>query len=113
MWPIFKRLLSGSKLLNVTAGEIILTTSQESGVSRHSFFEWRVKETIDKSDVFIAVKMLPDSYAGPEGAVKNYINFDVDTAVRLRDSLNDCIEFARKYQEVRKRAPDSKANEIA
>jgi hypothetical protein len=113
MWRLFKTLLSGSKVLSVTAGEVILATAQESGVSRHSFFEWRVKESIDKSDVFIAVKMRPDSYAGPEGAVKNYINFDVDTAIRLRDSLNECIEFARKYQEAREGASDSKANEIA
>jgi len=57
--------------------------------------------------------MRPDSYAGPEGSVKNYINFDVDTAIRLRDSLNECIEFARKYQEARESASDSDANEIA
>ena len=114
MWPIFKTLLSGSKLLNVTAGKVIFATSRESGVSRHSFFEWRVKESVDKSTAFIAVKMRPDTYAGPEGAVKNYINFDVDTAIRLRDSLNECIEFAREYQEARGASgfPNSNANEI-
>ncbi|MFT4183316.1 MAG: hypothetical protein QM636_15520, partial [Rhizobium sp.] len=36
----------------------------------------------------------------------------VDTAIRLRDSLNECIEFARKYQETRESASDSNANKI-
>ncbi|WFU02961.1 hypothetical protein QA648_04045 [Rhizobium sp. CB3171] len=100
MWSVFKALLSGIKPFNVMAGDVIFATAWESGTSRFSFFEWRVKELLDKSDVLIGVKMRPDSYAGPEGDVKNYINFDIETAIRIRDSLNECIEFARHYREI-------------
>ncbi|ATN35366.1 hypothetical protein ACO34A_16305 [Rhizobium sp. ACO-34A] len=38
----------------------------------------------------------PDGYAVPEGSVTNYINFDLATAVRLRDKLDECIDFASR-----------------
>ncbi|OCJ11862.1 hypothetical protein A6U86_02050 [Rhizobium sp. AC27/96] len=105
MWPAFRALLSGVKPFNVVGGDVILATRSESGTSRSSSFEWRVKELLDKSDVLIGVKMQPDSYAGLEGDVKNYINFDIETAIRLRDSLNECIEFAQRYSETGSKAP--------
>lgn len=99
MWPILKSMLSRSKLFNPIAGDVVFATTEETGSFRHSLFEWRVKELLDKSDVMIGVKMKPDSYAGAEGDVVNYINFDIETAIRLRDHLNECIEFAQNYRE--------------
>ncbi|SCB14896.1 hypothetical protein GA0061100_102243 [Rhizobium hainanense] len=100
MWPIFKSILSRSKLFNSIAGDVVFATAGESGSFRHSLFEWRVKELLNKSDVVIGVKMKPDSYAGVEGDVTNYINFDIETAIRLRDHLNECIDFAQNYRTV-------------
>jgi hypothetical protein len=74
----------------------VFTTPQEHGAYARSFFEWRVKQSIDNNQMYIAVAMRPDFYAGLEGSPTNYIHFDIDTAVRLRDNLNDCIEFTRQ-----------------
>jgi hypothetical protein len=96
MWPFISKLLSKSQALNSLLGEVVFHTPREYGASSHSFFEWRVKESIDKSRRFIGVAMRADTYAGAEGSPTNYIQFDFDTAVRLRDSLSDCIEFMRQ-----------------
>ena len=93
-------------------GEVIFSTRKESGAFEHSFFEWRVKETIDQREIFIAVMMKPDGYAGIEGSPTNYINFDLNTAVRLRDSLNRCIEFTRQRTEEKRLREDFENSEI-
>ena len=98
MWPIFRSILSRSKLFNTIAGDVVFATTEESGSSRHSIFEWRVKELLDKSDVVIGLKMKPDGFAGAEGDATNYINFDIETAIKVRDHLNECIEFAQNYR---------------
>lgn len=96
MWGFLGKLVSRSKGLSAVFGEVVFKTPQEHGVYSRSFFEWRVKRAMDSRHTYIAVAMRPDAYAGLEGAATNYIHFDVDTAVRLRDSLNACIEFARQ-----------------
>jgi hypothetical protein len=106
MWVVLKKLFSQSKSLNALLGDVVFLTPREQGASAHSFFEWRVKASLDNSKIYIAVALKPDGYAGPEGSPTNYIQFDLDTAVRLRDSLNDCIEHARQLpQSVGARSP--------
>ncbi|PZU86078.1 MAG: hypothetical protein DI528_10370 [Shinella sp.] len=58
--------------------------------------EWRVKKGLNSGELLVGLAMKPDGYAGPEGSVTNYINFHLATAVRLRDKLNECIEFASR-----------------
>jgi hypothetical protein len=95
-WGFLKKLLSKSKPLNAAFGSVIFTTPQERGASSRSFFEWRVKSSLDDTRVYVGAKMTPDAYSGNEYQWKNYINFGLEAAVRLRDNLNDCIEFARR-----------------
>jgi hypothetical protein len=90
------KLLSKSKTLNALLGDVIFTTPQEHGAYAQSSFEWRVKRSVDNTRIYIAVKMKPDGAAGMQGSMTNYINFDLETAIRLRDNLSDCIEFARR-----------------
>jgi hypothetical protein len=96
MWPFLEKLLSRSTTLNMMMGNVVFTTPRERGAFAHSFFEWRVKASIDGSQVSIGLAMKADSYAGVEGSPTNYMQFDVDTAIRLRDNLNACIEFVRQ-----------------
>lgn len=110
MWALLEKLVSKSKSLNSSLGEVVYITKREHGVLSHSFFEWRVKSTFDGSQIYVGVAMRPDAYAGAEGSPTNYMNFDLDTAVRLRDSLNECIEFARRKKGAvssRSRIPNS------
>jgi hypothetical protein len=76
-------------------GDVVFRTDREHGVFKHSFLEWRVKRSIDRDDIYIALKMRPDGYAGPKGSVTNYMNFDLHAATRLRDNLSACIEHAQ------------------
>jgi hypothetical protein len=96
MWAFFGKLLSGSKTLNALLGEVVFITPPEQGASNHSFFMWRVKQSADKSRTYIGVEMKADGYVGAEGSPTNYIQFDLDAAIRLRDNLNDCIDFVRQ-----------------
>jgi hypothetical protein len=96
MWSPLGNLISRSKTLNALFGDVIFTTPQEHGAYSGSFFEWRVKRSVDGRQLHIAVKMKPDGAAGTQGSMTNYISFDLEAAVRLRDNLNECIEFARR-----------------
>jgi hypothetical protein len=96
MPSLLGKLLSRSKTLNALFGDVVFTTPQERGASSHSFFEWRVKRSIDNRHVYIAVKMKADGSAGAQDSLTNYISFDLEAAIRLRDNLNECIEFARQ-----------------
>jgi hypothetical protein len=96
MWMPLGKLFSRSRTLNALFGDVIFTTPQVQGTYSRSFFEWRVKRSIDRTRIYIAVKMRADGSAGAEGAMTNHISFDLETAIRLRDNLNECIEFARR-----------------
>lgn len=91
MWASVKRILSKSKLLNQTLGDVVFETSEIKGASSHSFFQWRIKKSMEGGQYFVALRMRPDAYAGPEGAPTNYMNFDIEAAQRLRSDLDLCI----------------------
>jgi hypothetical protein len=97
MWSVLGKLLSQSRTLNALFGDVIFTTPQEHGAYSGSFFEWRVKRSVDSRHIYIAVKMRSDGAAGTGGSMTNYISFDLEAAIRLRDNLNECIEFARRH----------------
>jgi hypothetical protein len=40
---------------------------------------------------FVALRMRPDAYAGPEGSPTNYLNLDIETAQRMKVNLDRCI----------------------
>jgi hypothetical protein len=96
MWGPLGKLLSRSKTLNALLGDVVFITPRERGASSYSFFEWRVKKSADDAHFYIAARMRADGSAGLEGSPTNYISFDLEAAVRLRDNLNDCIEFIRQ-----------------
>ena len=97
MWPVFRKLFSRSKSMNALFGDVIHVTPREHGTNSSSFFEWRVKKSLDSTQIYVSLAMIPDGYAGAAGSPTNYINFDLATATRVRDKLNECIEVARSH----------------
>jgi hypothetical protein len=91
MWAVVKTLLAKSKLLNQALGDVVFETPEIKGASAHSFFQWRVKKSVEGGQYFVALRMRPDAYAGPEGSPTNYMNFDIETAQRLKFDLDRCI----------------------
>jgi len=94
MWPLFAKIIARSKGLNAQLGEVILATPQEHGIMAGTFFEWRVKKSIDGATLYIEARLLADASLESTG----YIHFDIDAAIRLRDNLNYCIEEASKLE---------------
>ncbi|MBA1154949.1 hypothetical protein [Microvirga mediterraneensis] len=79
-------------------GEVIYEAEPLQGQSSTSLFQWRVKKGLDDASYFVSLKMLPDGSAGPEGAPKNYISFDLETAEQVRGSLEVCIAECRRLK---------------
>ncbi|MBR0961254.1 hypothetical protein [Bradyrhizobium japonicum] len=110
MWASVKRILAKSKLLNQTVGDVVFETPEIKGSSSHSFFQWRIKKSMVGGQYFVALRMRPDAYAGPEGAPTNYVNFDIEAAQRLRSDLDLCI---REYDRLAGDASARNAQERA
>src|SRR5450631_1220389 len=92
MWPFFAKFITRSKRLNAQLGEAVCITPQEGGVVPGTFFEWRGKKTIDGAALYIAGRFLADTINDSYG----YIHFDINTAIRLRENLDYCIQEASK-----------------
>ncbi|MFK4512218.1 hypothetical protein LPJ38_01630 [Bradyrhizobium daqingense] len=91
MWASIKKILSKSQLLNQAMGDVVFETPEIRGGHSRSFLQWRVKKSVNGDQYFVALKMRPDAYAGPEGEPTNYLNFDIEAAQRLRSNLDLCI----------------------
>ncbi|MCC3244248.1 hypothetical protein LG047_02735 [Methylocystis sp. WRRC1] len=96
MWRKLKSFFSASKTLNTMLGDVIFQTPASEGAGSNSSLEWRVKTSADEKYVYVGMEMMPDYWIRAGGSSKNYINFDLETAIRVRENLDRCIEFARK-----------------
>jgi hypothetical protein len=106
MWAFVKKILAKSKALNQILGDVVFETPEIKGASSHSFFQWRVKKSVEGGQYFVALRMRADAYAGPEGAPTKYMNFDIRAAQRLRSDLDLCI---REYHRL---AGDTSARKV-
>jgi hypothetical protein len=91
MWNFVKKSLAQSNILNQALGDVVFGTSEIKGASSHSFFQWRIKRSVDGGQHFVALRMRPDTYAGAEGGPTNYMSFDIEAAKQLRADLDRCI----------------------
>lgn len=98
MWKSITKFFSGSGPLGSLLGEILYETEPLQGQVSASLFQWRVKKGLDDASYFVGVKMLPDGYAGTEGSPTNYINFDLETAERIKAGLETCIAECRRLE---------------
>lgn len=92
MWTFLKKFLARSKSLNAALGDVMFETPEVSGQNPHSVLQWRVKKVVEGGGYFVGLRMLPDAYMGPEGSPTNYMNFDIESAQRLRFNLDRCID---------------------
>jgi len=97
MWAAFKKLFSKSKKFRALLGDVLFETDPVQGQTESSSFQWRVKRGLDQKSLYIAVGMVADSYAGPEGSVTNYISFDLATAEQIRADVDECIRVGRQF----------------
>jgi hypothetical protein len=93
MWPFVKRILSHSETLSVIFGDIVFQTESENGVRQRSFIQWKVKKALRGNEFYVSLAMISDAYEGPEGSPTNYMSFDLAKAKRLRDKLDQCIQY--------------------
>ena len=93
-----KRVLSKFTSLKAPLGGVIFETIPVTGeVKKYSYLIWRVKRGVD-GRLYIGVKLRPDTYEGPEGALRNYMNFDLESAEKVRANLDTCIAEYRRLQ---------------
>jgi hypothetical protein len=88
-----------SPAMNALMGDVVLVRPRQPGRSNHSWLEWRVKRSVDGDSLFVAAAMIADGYAGPSGSPTNYIQFDLQTAIALRDELDACIRYVWTHQD--------------
>ncbi|MDB5554538.1 MAG: hypothetical protein JWL86_4522 [Rhizobium sp.] len=94
---MIKRFLSKLPFLNSALGDVVFETAPLKGQVSGSFFQWRIKQTGDGKGMFVGMKLRPDRYAGPEGAVTNYIELSIEAAEQARTDLDRCIaEYYRR-----------------
>ena len=98
---MIKRILSKLPFLKVAFGDVVFETAPLKGQVSGSFFQWRIKQAGDGNGMFIGMKLLPDRYAGPEGAVTNYLELSIEAAEQARADLDRCIaEYHRRVSSV-------------
>ena len=91
-----KRLMaSRSRVLNRALGDVVSEREPIQGTTRHGYAKCRIKQSVHGEQCFISVEFRPDYLAGPEGSPKNWIDFDLASAERLRDTLDFCIAEAK------------------
>ncbi len=103
MFKHLKRLMSRSKTVNMSMGPVLFSTPVLSGQSSHSHFQWRVKKGLDDEIFFFSLKFRADYYGGMDGAENYFINFDLETAERVRDQLDSCIAYYERARQEKKR----------
>lgn len=102
MWSPLKKVLARSKSLGSLLGDVLFETPPLQGQSSHSLFQWRVKESLDEQSLFVSLRLVPDGYAGSQGSPTNYINFDLATALQIREDLDRCIARALNIEASRR-----------
>lgn len=94
---MIKKLLSKVPFLNSALGDVVFETAPLKGQVSGSFCQWRIKRTGDGQGMLIGMKLRPDRYSGPEGAVTNYIELSIEAAEQARADLDRCIaEYHRR-----------------
>ena len=90
MWDQVRRALAkvfpGRSLFT----EVVYETPSMSGQSRNSLFQWRVKRRADGA-LLVSLKIIPDYFAGPEGRLRNYIDFVPSDAQQIKAALEACL----------------------
>lgn len=91
MWSIAKRLISRWTPLGDAVADVIFEAPPINGQNRNSLLQWRVKRRVDSGRMLISLKLIPDYFGGPDGAVRNYIDFKPEEIEHVTKGLALCL----------------------
>ena len=97
MPQLLRTLFGRSKTLNSLLGDVVLETPPERGAANGAFLEWRVKKSWDGKTVYVGARTTTQFGYGV-GPRTEYISFETEAAVRLRDQLTQCIDLALQLE---------------
>jgi hypothetical protein len=97
--------------LNAALGDVVFETPEVGGQNSHAFLQWRIKQDLDGDEYFIGLRMVADAYIGSEGSPTNYLNFDIESAQRLRFQLDRCIDEYYRLTGARRPADSGQAGQ--
>ncbi len=90
MLKLLAKLLPNS-VSDMAFGDIVYAGKELYGRSSKAFVQGRIKKSVDGERYYLSLLMLPDAYAGPDGSLKNYLNLDLQTAIKFRAEIELCI----------------------
>jgi hypothetical protein len=97
MWGPFKKFLARSKSFKALLGDVVFESEAVRGQAASSQFQWQVKRGLDEKSYYVCVKMKADGSIGPQGSPTSYINFDLQTALKIRADIDECIAIVRHF----------------
>lgn len=90
---ILSRLFSRIPIARALFADIVFRAPEVKGQYSRSSFTWRIKRD-STGRHYLGVRMIPDGGAG-EGGGAQFINFDPENAERVREGLDDALEYLR------------------
>lgn len=103
----FKNFVGKSGIFNRILGEVVFETPSVKSETIYGYVAFRVKQNYDDSGARIGMKLRPDSYAGSKGSPTNYIFFDIDGALKLKEHLEQCIDEYHRLENVQSNAQNN------
>jgi hypothetical protein len=91
MWDFLRKILARSNVFRAAGGDVVFVTPPVRGQTLHSAFQWRIQRDLDGNSLYIGLKLFPDAWVAVEGQETSYINFDLESAKRVRENLDACI----------------------
>ena len=91
MWMPARRFFSRWKPLANALAEVVFEAPAMQGQGKKSILQWRVKRRVDDGQLLISLKLLPDYAGGPDGSVRNYIDFKPGQVKQVSDGLTLCL----------------------
>jgi hypothetical protein len=78
-------------LYNYPAGDVLTVGPGIQGIYGSSFVQWRTKKTSDDKQKFISLRLHPSFFYGPQGNANYFVDFDLESARAVRESLDEKI----------------------
>jgi hypothetical protein len=85
-----KKFLSRWVPLRNVLAVVVFEASPMKGQYEKSLLQWRVKRRSD-GQLTISLKIIPDYGGGPDGAVRQYIDFKPEQVKQISDGLSQCL----------------------
>lgn len=98
MWSIVQKLISRWTPLGNAVAEVVYEAPETGGQHPQSLLQWRVKRRADSGQLLISLKLIPDYFGGPDGRVKNYIDFKPAEVERITRGLQLCLAECERLQ---------------